>query len=338
MATEAHAVRRAAGGHLIRGVVKARANEVGLLAAAIALFVVMTYIAPNFSTTDNLLNILRDSAFVGIIAWGMTLVIVGGEIDISVGAAAAFASVLLAKLNSSVGVPLVPAILVTLVVGTGFGLFAGYLRAEFEVPSFITTLALFISLRGAAQVMSDAVPVPIPNQSFQNLGAGSVLGFPVPAIIMLVLFAVFSFVARRTVFGRQVYAIGGNADAARLSGTPVVRVRTILMGITGLLAALTGVLIASRLGSGNSGAANGTEFDVIAAVVVGGTALSGGRGSMVGTLLGVLFIAMLVNGLVLLGVNPFTQDVVRGGVVLLAVLVNVLVVRRQRSRTVKEGS
>jgi ribose/xylose/arabinose/galactoside ABC-type transport system permease subunit len=148
-----------------------------------------------------------------------------------------------------------------------------------------------------------------------------------------VLFAVFSFVATRTVFGRSVYAVGGNAEAARLSAIPVARVRILVFAITGALAALTGILMASRLGSGNSGAASGLEFDIIAAVVVGGTSLFGGRGTMLGTLLGVVFIAALVNGLVLMGVDPFAQGIVRGVVILVAVMVNIISIKRMRGRT-----
>jgi simple sugar transport system permease protein len=228
--------------------------------------------------------------------------------------------------------------LVTLAIGAAFGLGAGWLRARLGVPTFVSTLALFIGLRGAANVISGAVPIPIDSESFQKLGLGDLLGLPTPAVIMLVLFALFAFVARRTVFGRSVFAVGGNADAARLSGMHVERTRVLVIGITGFLAALTGILIASRLGSGNSGAATGLEFEAIAAVVVGGTSLAGGRGSLLGTLIGVLFIGELVNGLVLLGVSPFTQDIVRGAVVLGAVVVNAIIVRRQQVLSARRGA
>jgi simple sugar transport system permease protein len=176
--------------------------------------------------------------------------------------------------------------------------------------------------------MSSAVPVVIPDISFQNLGGGNVGGVPNPAIFMVILLAIFIFISRRTVFGRSVYAVGGNAEAAKLSGIPVPLIRMGVFAITGCLASFAGVLFASRLGSGNSEAASGLEFDVIAAVVVGGTSLFGGRGSMIGTLLGVLFIAALGNGLVLMGVDPFMQNVVRGIVILVAVFVNIVSTKR----------
>lgn len=315
----------------LRHFLSGRANEIGLLVAILVLYAFLTAFASNFMTLPNQLNILRDAAFVGIIAWGMTLVLISGEIDISVGPHVAFAGVLLASLAQS-GVPLAVAALVVIVLGALIGCFAGVLRAFLDVPSFIVTLALWLGLRGTAQVMSDAVPIVIMDFSFQRLGAGWLLGIPTPAVIMLVLFAVFSFVATRTVFGRSVYAVGGNAEAARLSAIPVARVRILVFAITGALAALTGILMASRLGSGNSGAASGLEFDIIAAVVVGGTSLFGGRGTMLGTLLGVIFIAALVNGLVLMGVDPFAQGIVRGVVILVAVMVNIISIKRMRGR------
>ena len=306
---------------------RAHANEVGLLVGLGILYAILAVVGPNFLTAANQFNILRDAAFVGIIAWGMTLVLVAGEIDISVGANAAFSGVVLAKLIVA-GVPIPIAMILVLLLGTAIGLSAGFLRARFDIPSFIVTLALWLGLRGLAQVMSSAVPVVIPDLGFQALGSGSLGGVPYPAIVMVVLLLVFIFISRRTVFGRSVYAVGGNAEAAKLSGIPVARVRTIVFGITGFLAALAGILFASRLGSGNSSAATGLEFDVIAAVVVGGTSLFGGRGSMIGSLLGVLFIAALSNGLVLTGVDPFMQNVVRGIVILVAVFINIVSTKR----------
>ena len=318
-----------AGSVQLRHFLTNRANEIGLFAAIALLYVFLGTMASNFLTSANQLNILRDAAFVGIIAWGMTLVLVAGEIDISVGPHVAFAGVVLASLAQH-GVPLALAVLGVLALGALIGAMTGFLRAYFEVPSFIVTLALWLALRGIAQVMSDAVPIVIMNLSFQRYGQGSLLGIPIPALVMIGLFLLFSFIATRTVFGRSVYAVGGNAEAARLSGIPIGRIRVLVFAITGFLAALTGILVASRLGSGNSGAASGLEFDIIAAVVVGGTSLFGGRGTMLGTLLGVIFIAALVNGLVLLGIDPFAQGIVRGFVILAAVLVNITSIKRVR--------
>jgi quinol monooxygenase YgiN/drug/metabolite transporter superfamily protein YnfA len=181
-------------------------------------------------------------------------------------------------------------------------------RAYFSIPSFIVTLALFSALRGAAMLMTDAIPIPILDENFANWGNGGVLGIPAPALILLVVFAVFSTLATRTTFGRSVYAIGGNAEAAHLSGIPVETTRMAIFALTGGLAAISGLLMTSRLGSGNSNIGFGVEFAVITSVIVGGASLSGGKGTMFGTLLGGLFIAVLNNAMVLWGINSYAQD------------------------------
>ncbi|WP_017569791.1 ABC transporter permease [Nocardiopsis halotolerans] len=305
-----------------------RLNEIGLLAAILLLYVVLGLSASGFLSLDNQLGLLRNAATIGIAAWGVTLVIIAGEIDISIGPAVAFASVVVAKGATEWNLGVGGAIVLTLLMGVLWGALAGWLRARFNVPSFITTLGLWSVLGGLALYMTDALPVPLPENSVLDVLGGSVLGVPTAAVVMLVLFAVFAYVARYTAYGRSVYATGGNAAAAQLAGLNVSRVRVLLFATTGLLAAITGVLLAARLGSGNGGAAAGLEFDVIAAVVIGGTALAGGRGSLGGTFLGVIFITVIANGLVLLGVNSFFQDVVRGLIIVGAVLVNVLLSKR----------
>lgn len=303
-------------------------NEGGLAVALIVLVVVLATTTDSFFTVPNMWNILGDAALVGIVAWASTLIIVAGEIDISLGPAVAFWGVILAKLDGEWGLPMSAAILLTLVGGTLVGAFAGWLRGQFGVPSFIVTLGLWSALRGLAQFMTDALPVPIQDSAFLDRLGGKVGPVPTAAIVMFVLFAIFAFVARSTSYGRSVYAVGGNARAAALSGIRVLRVRVLLFATSGLMAALLGIVIAGRLASGNAGAAQGLEFSVIAAVVVGGTALQGGRGSMLGTLLGVLFITVIGNGLIIWGVNSFFQDVVRGALIVAAVLVNTILGRR----------
>ncbi|GLU49982.1 ABC transporter permease [Nocardiopsis ansamitocini] len=305
-----------------------RLNEIGLLAAIVLLYIVLGSTAGGFLSVDNQLGLLRNAAMIGIAAWGVTLVIISGEIDISIGPAVAFASVIVAKGSAEWGLGVGGAIVLTLALGFAWGALAGWLRARFNVPSFIATLGLWSVLGGLALYMTDALPVPLPESAVFDVLGGSILGIPTAAIVMLVLFGVFAYLAKYTAYGRTVFAIGGNAAAARLAGLNVNRVRVLLFATTGLLAAITGVLLAARLGSGNGGAAAGLEFDVIAAVVIGGTALAGGRGSLLGTLLGVVFITVISNGLVLLGVNSFFQDVVRGLIIVAAVLVNVIISRR----------
>ncbi|MEU5415077.1 ABC transporter permease [Streptomyces clavifer] len=303
-------------------------NELGLLAAVVVLYIVLGVIAGGFLSADNQLGILRDAATVGIPALGVTLVIIAGEIDISIGPAVAFASVLFAKAASEWDFGLPIALLLTLIAGALWGSAAGWLRARFGVPSFIATLGLWSALGGLALYSTNALPVATPGGGFMEALGGKILGVPTPAIVLVLLFLAFWYVARRTAYGRSVYAVGGNAAAAQLAGIRISRVRVVLFATTGVLAALTGILMAARLGSGNGGAAAGLEFDVIAAVVIGGTALAGGRGSLVGTMLGVVFISVIANGLVLLGVNSFLQDVVRGLIIVGAVLINVVISRK----------
>lgn len=303
-------------------------NEVGLIVAIVLLYIVLGVTAAGFLSPGNQLGLLRDAATIGIAAWGVTLVIIAGEIDISVGPAVAFSSVLVALGSTQWGLGVGGAVLLTLVLGTAWGALAGWLRARFGVPSFITTLGLWSVLGGLGLYLTDALPVVLPQSAFLDLLGGSIAGIPTAAIIMIVLLIVFIFIAKYTPYGRSVYATGGNAVAAQLSGINLSRVRVLLFATTGLLAAITGVLLAARLGAGSGSAAAGLEFDVIAAVVIGGTALAGGRGSLIGTFLGVVFITVIGNGLVLLGVDSFLQDVIRGVIIVGAVLVNVLAGRR----------
>lgn len=302
---------------------------IGLLAVLVLVFVVLAFTAPNFLTTSNLLNILQQAAFFGIVAFAMTLVIVAGEIDISVGSLAALSSALLGVLVGNLGWPMWASCITVLVSAAVIGAFAGWIRAVFGVPTFIATLALYLALRGLAMLITNTFPIPIESSKFFYWGSGKIAGIiPVPAIYLLVVFIIIAVIARKTVFGRSIYAVGGNAKSAQLSGINVRTIRIAVMAISALTAAITGLLQSAQLSSGNSTIANGLEFDAIAAAIIGGASLSGGKGTVVGTLIGVLFIAVLMNGMVLLGVNPYAQQVVRGAVVLIAVLVNVWRSRR----------
>jgi len=306
-------------------------NEVSLFLAILVLYLIFASTAPGFISFNNQVNILRDAATIGIAAWAVTLIIIAGEIDVSVGPMVAFISVSLAFLLQW-GLPTPVAFVVAIAFGAFLGAISGVLRAYFDVPSFVATLGMWSALRGTALFVTDALPVSIGRNDMLDALDRSVFGIPPAAIIMLVLFAAFAFVSRKTAFGRSVFAIGGNPHAAFLSGISVSRIRVGLFAIGGAMAAISGILLVSRLGSGNATAASGLEFDVIAAVVVGGTALSGGRGSMLGTLLGVLVITLIGNGLVLLGINPFFQQVVRGLIIVIAVLANIQAIKRSLSR------
>ena len=296
----------------------------GLLIALLLLFVALALFAPNFLTSRNLLNVLRAVAFNGIIACGMTFMIIAGDIDVSVGSAVAWASALLGVLAIQQGWPLGLAVIFVLVQGALIHAGAGYIRVRWAVPAFVVTLALFMALRGAARLITNAFPItPFPD-SFNFWGGGYIFGIiPVPVVIMLAVFVLFHFISVRTVYGRSVYAVGGNEESARLSGISVKRTRIITFALVGILSAFSGIILSSRIMSGSSNIAVGLEFDVIAAVIIGGTSLMGGEGTIFGTFLGVLFIGLLSNGMVLMGINPFAQEVIRGLIILVAVLISV---------------
>ena len=311
-------------------------NEIGLLVVIGLLYLAFWLYASNFLTFRNQVSILRDAATFGIAAWGATLIIIAGEIDISVGPMVAFLSVCFAYMLKGGEIPIVLAFLVTIVVGGGLGSIAGVLRAFFQVPSFIGTLGLWSALGGLALYMTDSVPVTIPsNDALDRLG-GEILGIPCSAIVMLTLFVAFVFVSRKTAFGRAVFAVGGNASAAHLSGIKVSKVRVSLFVIAGMLAGATAILLTARNGVGDASVArSGLEFNVISAVVVGGTALTGGRGSILGTLLGIVVISLIGNGLVLMGINSYLQPVVSGVIIVTAVLLNILAGRYGSRRSQK---
>jgi simple sugar transport system permease protein len=304
-------------------------DSFGLLVVFVALFVALSILAPSFFTVTNQLSILQNAAFFGIVAFAMTLVIVAGEIDISVGSMAALSSALIGVFVAKHGIPMPLALVLVLGIAAAIGAFAGAMRTYFNVPTFISSLALYLALRGLAQLLTSNFPIPIDAGAFFYWGTtGRVFGIPVAALYLVVVGIVAGTIARRTVFGRSIYAVGGNAKAAGLSGLPVRRIKILVMTISATVAAITGLLQSALLSSGNSTIGVGLEFDAIAATIIGGAALTGGKGTVAGTTIGVLFIASLLNGMVLLNVNPYAQQVVRGAVVLIAVVVNVWRSRR----------
>ena len=296
----------------------------------LALVTALVFIAPGFATADNLLNVLRSVSMLGIVAFGMTAVIISSEIDLSVGAGIALAGCIAAyivdALSPSIGdvgsvlLGSVAAILACMVAGA----VTGVLKAAFNVPTFITTLGLFTALRGMANLITDGFPLASFPSWFGFFGNGSWLGIPFPAFIFLLVFVAMYFLMGSTTFGRSVYAVGGNAEAARLSGISVGFVKTATLVLTGALTGLSGLLIASQIGSGTGTTATGMELDVIAATIIGGTSLFGGKGRITGTLIGVLFLGFIGNGMTLMNVSEYWQYVVRGGIILGAVLVNQL--------------
>jgi ribose/xylose/arabinose/galactoside ABC-type transport system permease subunit len=276
---------------------------------------------PQFRTPENLLTVVRSISMQGLIAFGMTMVIIVGEIDLSVGAVVSLAGCFLAWTTAR-SWPMPLGGLATILAGAALGAFVGVMRKQYRVPSFITTLALLTGLKGAALLLTGGFPITSFPYAFGYLGSGYAAGVPVPAIILLAAFVGFHLLLSRTAFGRAVYAVGGNPEAARLSGIDPGRIRTQVLAITGALSALSGILLASRINSGTPDAALGWELDVIAAVIIGGTSISGGRGTVWGTLVGILFIGVIANGMTLLNTPPYWQYAIRGTLIFAAVLMN----------------
>ncbi|WP_309491440.1 ABC transporter permease [Trinickia mobilis] len=302
---------------------KATLQKLGPFIALVIVAVGLSLTSADFLTVGNLLNVMRQASINALIGFGMTLVILLGGIDLSVGSILALSSVMIASLMQT-GMPPMLATSLGIAAGGLMGLVNGLVISKGKVAPFIATLGSMTVLRGLALVVSDGSPISNFNSDFFSmLGGGYVARLiPIPVVLMLIMFCVFWFVLRKTVFGRHVYATGGNADSARLSGVKVDRVQLWVYSISGVMAALAGVVLTSRLNSAQPTAGTGYELDAIAAVVLGGTSLTGGRGWIFGTLVGALLIGVLNNGLNLLDVSSFYQQVVKGGVILLAVLID----------------
>ncbi|WP_433541044.1 ABC transporter permease [Streptosporangium sandarakinum] len=297
--------------------------ENGALVALVVLVVGLSLLSGDFLTVTNLLNVGVQAAVTAILAFGVTFVIITGGIDLSVGSVAALSAIVLAWLATDSGLPWPLAVLVALAVGLVCGLANAALIAYGKLPPFIATLAMLGIARGLALVISQGSPIALPD-AVTHLGDTIGDYLPIPVLVMIAMGLITALVLSRTYSGRAIYAIGGNEEAARLSGIKVDRQKLITYGLSGLFAAIAGIVLASRLASAQPQAASGYELDAIAAVVIGGASLSGGKGRAFGTFIGALILAVLRNGLNLLSVSAFWQQVVIGVVIALAVLSDTL--------------
>lgn len=298
-------------------------QKLGPFLGLIILVAIVSILNPAFLEPLNILNLLRQISINALIAFGMTFVILTGGIDLSVGAILALSSALTAGFIVS-GLDPILAIMVGCIIGAILGMINGLLITKGKMAPFIATLATMTIFRGLTLVYTDGNPITGlgSNYAFQLFGRGYFLGIPVPAITMLLTFIVLWVLLHKTPFGRRTYAIGGNEKAALISGIKVPRVKIMIYSLAGFMSALAGAILTSRLNSAQPTAGTSYELDAIAAVVLGGTSLSGGRGRIVGTLIGVLIIGVLNNGMNLLGVSSFYQSVVKGIVILIAVLLD----------------
>ena len=297
------------------------AQALAPLVVLLLICTVISLLTPRFLTEQNIINVVRQSSLNAIVAGGMTLVILTGGIDLSVGSLLAVSSVFAAGALTGGASP-IESIMVGAAIGLGFGLANGLIITVGDVAPFIVTLGTMTIARGVALIYTNGAPIVATDPDFRYIGRGSVGPIPVPIIVLFIVYAIVYLLLNRTTLGGYLYAIGGNQEAARLSGVPVKICKTMAYAISGLLAGLTGVILTARLGSSQPNLGSGNELDAIAAVVIGGTSLAGGRGGILGTLVGALIIGVLSNGLNLMNVNAYYQPVVKGGVILLAILID----------------
>ncbi len=305
-------------------------QQYGIFIALIALCVVLSVVSDNFLTSRNIINVLRQTSINGILAIGMTFVILTRGIDLSVGSVVALAGVVSASFattSATAGIPGGPYIaavpmIVGVLTGIAMGSLSGVAVARFTVPAFVATLGMLSAARGLTLIYSGGRPIPALTDGYRWIGTGDVAGIPVPIILFALVFAVAHFVLTRTRFGRHVYAVGGNPHAAKVSGLPVRRIRFAVYAISGALAGIAGMVLAARTGSALPQAGVAYELDAIAAVVIGGTSLAGGIGRVSGTVIGALLIGVMNNGLDLLGVESYYQQVIKGGLIVAAVLLD----------------
>ena len=306
-------------------------SDYAVFIALILLVAAMMIFADGFATSSNLLNLLRQAAFNGLIAFGMTLVILSDGIDLSVGSVFALAAIICAELIMT-GMNTVLAVLISLVAGTVLGLVSGFLVAKCRLQAFIATLITMTAYRGVAYIITDGRPISRLAESaasgaffFKALGKGNLLLFetikiPIPALILILVFLAVWFILTKTTFGRRIYATGSNAKCAKLVGVDTAKIKMACYGISGFLAALAGLMMCSRLNSAQPTFGTGYELDAIAATALGGTSMAGGRGKIAGTIAGVLIIAVLNNGLNIMDVSSYYQQVIKAVVILVAVL------------------
>jgi len=294
----------------------------GVLVALIVLMIILTIATPAFFSQYNMSVVARQASFVGLIALGQTLVLLLGGIDLSVGAAAGLSAIFGSLLLTQTGIHPYAVLPITALFGMFLGCLNGFFVACLRLNPFIVTLASWEIFAGTTLVITKGYPIRPLGEQFTVFGQGNIWGIPVPVVIFLAAGAILAFVLARTRFGRNIYAIGGNRDAAELVGIRSWRVEFIVFGLAGLFAALAGILYASRMDSGQPSVGEGWLMGAITAAIIGGTSLKGGQGSIIGTILGALLMAVLANGIVLMNVSGYWERIIIGAVVLVAILVD----------------
>lgn len=307
-----------------------------LIVALIIVVAIFTSLNGNYFSWTNFVNILVAASLIGLVAIGHTYLIIAGQNDLSPGSVAAFTGVLCATLVG-MGLPFVIAALITLASGAAVGIFNSWMVNKIKIEAFIATLVTQFVFRGFAYILCDGRPVSITNSAYISIGATRILSIPLSVWVMLILILIFGLILAKTKFGRSVYAIGGNKDAARLAGLNPQRIVTILFVMMGIVTALGGIVFSSRMHSGQPAANVNLEFDAITAVVLGGVSFTGGVGDMVGTILGVILIQAFNTGLIMVNVPSFWQYVARGALLLFA-LTSDYIRKTNREKALLEAS
>ena len=293
-----------------------------LIFIVIGLGVILSFISSNFLTVTNLLNVVRQIAVNGILAIGMTIVCLTGGIDLSVGSIVAFSGIIAAGLLRDTSCPIIVIVLAAIVVGAVCGLYNGYFVAYWNAAPFVVTLSMMTIARGLTYVYSDGRPISNLRTEFLTIGKGSIVGIPIPTLILAFVFILGSIMLSKLKFGRYVYAVGGNENAAMVSGINVKRIKMMVYVLSGIACGIAAIILTARVSAGLPQAGESYELDAIAATVIGGTSLSGGRGRLWGTIVGAVLLGIVNNGLDLLNVSSFYQQIVKGLIILGAILID----------------
>ncbi|SDY98021.1 ABC transporter permease [Tindallia californiensis] len=310
-------------------------KKYGIFMVLVALMTYFSFASSSFLSTNNLFTIARQVSMLGIAAVGMAFVLLIGGIDLSIGSQVTLVNIVAAWLMVNAGIHPVLAVLLALAMSTSIGFFNGWIISTIKMPPIIVTLSMMIILEGVAYLVCKGLPIFGFPSSFSVIGQGYVGIIPIPVIIMVVIMGLGAFILNRTYFGRYFYAVGGNEEAAALSGINVVRVKYLVYSLSGLFAGIAGIVMLSRTNSGQVLVGKGFEFEVLTACVLGGVSVNGGQGKISNVFAGVLMIGVLSNGLVLLNVSQFTQMVIKGSVLLLAVAFD-SIQKQQRNKKIKE--
>lgn len=300
--------------------------------ATLAIIVVMSFASDKFFAVNNIMNVLRQISMTAIMAGGLAFVIISGGIDISISATVGLTNMLWVLLMINEGFPTIPAALICLVISLAVGVINGFLIAKIDVPPLIATYALQSAIRGLIYIMTNAYPIYEIPKEIEFLARDYVFEVvPIPVILMLAVFVIAWFVLKFTRFGRRIYATGGNKEAAHLSGIKVVKTKILSYMIAHAAAWFAGIILTSRLGAGLTNSGIGWEFEALTACIIGGISLAGGRGTVIGALFGSVFVGILVNGMTLLNVNSYYQQMIKGIVLVIAIIIDIVFTKKKNA-------